>query len=240
MGELKLTNPKTLAVTLSGIEYELLKTINIVEGEDGEKLRNLLRLYIVTTTGLKSSEYALKRVENKEGIDLVLKAVWDAYEHTDNPIETWEDDKINKLINALVELNVLIRVGGTQIIPTAKFRTLFKLLLHDIATEDKEINEYSAACIATIQLLTDFGRGTLDKEMVRDGTVLLNEGWLFAYATAMKKAREFMITKKLHSSEPKSCGCISTMHPCQLLGGEARPNPDCEICHGSGVIQEVN
>ncbi len=189
--------PKNLTVTLSDMEYEILKKINVVEGEDGEKLRNLLRLYISTIPGLKSSEYALKRVENKEEIDSLLRDIWAAYELTDNPTETWKDDKIDKLISDLVEINVLVKTGEKQFIPTSKFRNLFKMLLHDIATESKEMDEYSAACIATIQLLIEFSGGTLGKETIRDGTILLDEGWLFAYATAMKKAREFMRTKKL-------------------------------------------
>jgi hypothetical protein len=189
--------PKNLTVTLSDMEYEILKKINVVEGEDGEKLRNLLRLYISTIPGLKSSEYALKRVENKEEIDSLLRDVWAAYELTDNPTETWKNDKIDKLISDLIEINVLVKTGEKQFIPTSKFRNLFKMLLHDIATESKEMDEYSAACIATIQLLIEFSGGTLGKETIRDGTILLNEGWLFAYATAMKRAREFMKTKKL-------------------------------------------
>lgn len=189
--------PKNLTVTLSDMEYEILKKINIVEGEDGEKLRNLLRLYISTIPGLKSSEYSLKRIENKEEIDSLLREVWAAYELTDNPTETWKNDKIDKLISDLVEINVLVKTGEKQFIPTSKFRNLYKMLLHDIATESKEMDEYSAACIATIQLLIEFSGGTFGKETIRDGTILLNEGWLFAYATAMKKAREFMRTKKL-------------------------------------------
>jgi hypothetical protein len=189
--------PKNLTVTLSDVEYEILKKINVVEGEDGEKLRNLLRLYISTIPGLKSSEYALKRVENKEEIDSLLRDVWAAYELTDNPTETWKNDKIDKLISDLIEINVLVKTGEKQFIPTSKFRNLFKMLLHDIATESKEMDEYSAACIATIQLLIEFSGSTLGKETIRDGTILLNEGWMFAYATAMKKAREFMRTKKL-------------------------------------------
>ncbi len=189
--------PKNLTVTLSDMEYEILKKINVVEGEDGEKLRNLLRLYISTIPGLKSSEYALKRVENKEEIDSLLRDVWAAYELTDNPTETWKNDKIDKLMSDLVEVNVLVKTGEKQFIPTSKFRNLYKMLLHDIATESKEMDEYSAACVATIQLLKEFSGGTLGKETIRDGTILLNEGWLFAYATAMKKAREFMRTKKL-------------------------------------------
>ncbi|MCX9012042.1 MAG: hypothetical protein OIN66_13090 [Candidatus Methanoperedens sp.] len=188
---------KELTVTLSDIEYEILKKMRVVEGENGEKLRNLLRLYISTIPELKSSEYALKRVENKEEIDEILREVWGAYELTDNPTEAWGDDKIDKLINALIEINVLIRTGDRQFIPTNKFRSLFKMLLHDIATENKDMDEYSAACVATIQLLIEFGGGALDRETIRDGTILINEGWMFAYATAMKKAREFMKTKRL-------------------------------------------
>lgn len=189
--------PKELTVTLSDMEYEILKKVNVVEGEDGEKLRNLLRLYISTIPALKTSEYALKRVENKEEIEEILREVWAAYEVTDNPTEHWKEDKINSLISDLVEINVLIKTGHKQFIPTNKFRSLFKMLLHDIASETPDMDEYTAACVATIQLLMEFGGGGISKETIRDGTILVNEGWLFTYATAMKRAREFMKTKKL-------------------------------------------
>ncbi len=191
--------PKDLKVTLSDIEYEILKKIKIVEGDEGEKLRNLLRLYITTVPELKSSEYALKRAENKDKIEELLRDVWAQYELTDYPTEHWSQDKINKLTGDLLEINALVKIGENQFIPSNKFRSLFKMLLHDIATESKDMDEYSAASVATIQLLNEFGVGTLSKETIRDGTIYINEGWMFVYSTAMKKAREFMKTKKLFS-----------------------------------------
>ncbi len=189
--------PKDLKVTLSDIEYEILKKVKIVEGEDGEKLKNLLRLYVSTIPELKSSEYALRRVENKDKIEKILRDVWAAYEITDYPTEKWSEDKINKLHSDLLEINVLVKTGEKQYIPSNKFRSLFKMLLHDITNESRDMDEYSAACVATIQLLREFGAGTLSEETIRDATILINEGWMFVYATAMKKAREFMKTKKM-------------------------------------------
>ncbi|TRZ90368.1 MAG: hypothetical protein D4R88_03865 [Methanosarcinales archaeon] len=189
--------PKILNVTLSDIEYEILKMMTIVEGEEGEKLRNLLRYYIFNLPELRSAKYALKRVENKEEIESYLREVWAAYELMDNPTEVWKEERINKLTTDLIELNVLLRTGEKQYVPANKFRSLYKMLLHDIATESRDMDEYSASSVATIQLLMEFGAGVLSKEMIRDGTILLNEGWLFVYATAMKKAREFMKTKKM-------------------------------------------
>jgi hypothetical protein len=188
---------KILNVTLSDIEYDILKKMTIIEGEEEEKLTNLLRYYIFNLPELRSAKYALKRVENKEEIESYLREVWAAYELMDNPTEVWKEEKINKLTNDLIELNVLLRTGEKQYVPTTKFRSLYKMLLHDIATESRDMDEYSASCVATIQLLMEFGAGVLSKEMIRDGTILLNEGWLFVYATAMKKAREFMKTKKM-------------------------------------------
>ncbi len=189
--------PRILNVTLSDIEYEILKNTTLVEGVDGEKLRNLLRYYISTLPELKSASYALKRVENKEEIESYLREVWAAYELTENPTEAWNETKINKIIGDLIEVNVLLKTGDRQYIPTNKFRSLFKMLLHDIATESADMDEYSAACVATIQLLMEFGAGVLSRETIRDGTIFLNEGWLFVYPTAMKRAREFVKTKKL-------------------------------------------
>ena len=189
--------PKDLIVTLNDLEYEILKKMKVVDGEDGEKLRNLFRLYVSTIPELKSSEYALKRVEKKEIIDEHLKNIWDEYEHTDFPTEQWDEEKVNKLTSELIEINVLFKVGEKQYIPSNKFRSLFKMLLHDITTESKDMDEYSAACVATIQLLMEFSVETLSKETIRDGTIFINEGWMFVYATAIKNAREFMKTKKL-------------------------------------------
>lgn len=189
--------PKDLKVTLSDIEYEILKKLKIVEGDDGEKLRNLLRLYITTVPELKSSEYALKRVENKDKIEEILRDVWAQYEPTDYPTEHWSQDKVNKLTGDLLEINALVKIGEKQYIPSNKFRSLFKMLLHDITAESKDMDEYSAACMATIQLLNEFCAGTLSKETIRDGTIFINEGWMFVYSTAIKKAREFMKTKRM-------------------------------------------
>ncbi len=189
--------PKALTVILSDIEYEILKNLNIVEGEDGEKLKNLLRHYIYTSPELKSSEYALKRIENKIEIEENLQKIWDAYENTDYPTENWSEDKIINLTSDLIEINVLVKTGERQFIPAGKFWSLFKMLLHDIVTENRDMDEYSAANIATIQLLMELGAGSLSKETIRDGTIFINEGWMFTYATEIKKAREFMKTKQL-------------------------------------------
>ena len=35
----------------------------------------------------------------------------------------------------------------------------------------------------------------------------------------------------------KQCECLSEMHPCQLIGGSSRPNPDCELCGGTGMVE---
>jgi hypothetical protein len=195
--------PKELTVTLSDIEYGILNNLRVVDGKDGEKLRNLLRLYISTTSELKSAEYALKRQENKKEIDEILKGVWAAYEHTEHPTKDWSDEKINKLTGILLEINALMKIEEKQYIPSNKFRGLFKTLLNNIASEDMELDVYSAACIATIQLLMEFGVGILDKETIRDGTIFINEGWMFIYSTAMKRAREFMKTKKLFPDDGK-------------------------------------
>jgi len=189
--------PKDLIVTLSDLEYEILKKMRVVEGEDGDKLRNLFRLYISTIPELKSSEYALKRIEKKEEIEEHLRNVWAEYDLTDFPTEHWNEEKINKLILNLMEINVMVKTGEKQYIPSNKFRSLFKMLLHDITTESKDMDEYSAACVATIQLLMEFSADTLSKETIRDGTIFINEGWMFVYSTAIKNAREFMKTKKL-------------------------------------------
>ncbi len=78
------------------------------------------------------------------------------------------------------------------------------MLLRDIATAS-EMDEYQAAVVAAIQLLMEFGAGSLGKETIRDGAILINEEWMFEYATAMKHAREFTLFQKqsYQSSAPQ-------------------------------------
>ncbi len=189
-----------VCANLSEIEYDILKKMTIVEGEDGEKLRNLLRYYISTIPELKSSEYALKRMDNKKEIEEILENVEVAYENTDNPVEQWGEDKINRLVSDLIETNVLMKVDS-QFTPTNKFRSLFKMLLHDVATESEDKDEYEAALVAAIQLLMEFGGGSLGRDTIRDGAIFINEGWMFEYATAMKHARDFKRNKKIFFHE---------------------------------------
>ncbi len=196
---------------LSEIEYKILKNLEIVKGENGSKLRNLLRYYIFSTPELESSQYAVKRVENREKIDELLTEVEATYENTDNPIELWNEDKIDKLTTSLTEINVLIKAGENQFVPTNKFRSLFKMLLHDIATETTEIDEYEAAVVAAAQLLMEFGSGSLSKETIRDGVIFITEMWMFSYASAMKKAREFKKTKKIFFSETEIAESFSSV-----------------------------
>lgn len=186
-----------VCVDFSEKEYEILTELKNVEGEEGEKLRNLFRYYLYTIPALKSSYYALKRIESKEDIEEILRDVSAAYKNAEYQTENWEDNKINKLVDELAEVNVLLKVDEKRAIPGRKFRGLYKKLLHDIATEHMDMDEYTAGYVAIIQLLMEFGVGTLSKETIRDATILINDGWLFAYPKVMKEAREFKRTKKL-------------------------------------------
>ncbi len=183
-------------VDLTDKEFEILKSLEKVEGKDGEKLRSLYRYYLSSIPELKSKDYELKRFEDKDEIDEILKSIFGVYKKTEYPVDSWENDKIDKIIDELTEINVLEMTEGVRIVP-AKFRDLFKLLLHDIATENKDMDEHVAALIAVIQLLKEFGVGTLNKETIRDAAILINEGWLYIYAKKMREAREFLKTKNL-------------------------------------------
>ncbi len=177
-------------------EYEILLSLKMIEGKDGEKLRSLFRYYLSNIPELKSADYALKRFEDKEEIDEITKEVDDVYKKTEYPVDNWENDKIDKLIDELIEINVLTMMEGVRTV-SSQFRDLFKMLLHDIVTENKDLDEHKGSIIAVIQLLKEFGAGTLTKDTRRDDAILLNEGWLYVYAKEIRKAREFMRTKKL-------------------------------------------
>ncbi len=181
---------------LSDKEYEILTSLKKIEGHDGEKLRSLFRYYLSTIPELKSADYALKRSEDKEEINGILKEVYAVYKKTEYPVDDWENARIDKLIDELIEINALTVMEGVRTI-SSRFRDLFKMLLYDIVNENKEMDEHKGALMAVIQLLKEFGAGTLSKETIRDDAILLNEGWLFVYAKEIRKAREFMKTKRL-------------------------------------------
>lgn len=185
-----------VCVELNEKEYEILTSLKTIVGTEEEKLRNLFRYYLSTIPELKSTDYALKRFEDKEEIDDILKSVFAAYKVTEYPVDSWENDKIDKLIEELIQINVLTVMEGIRTV-SSRFRDLFKMLLHDIATEQKDMDEHIAAIIAVIQLLKEFGVGTLNKETIRDDSILINEGWLYVYAKKMREARDFMKQKKL-------------------------------------------
>ncbi len=185
-----------ICTDLSDKEYEILLSLKSIEGNDGVKLRSLFRYYLSTIPEMKSADYALKRFEDREEIDGILKSVYGIYKKTEYPVDGWENDKIDKLIDELIEINVLTMREGVRTV-SSQFRDLFKMLLHDIVTEDRDLDEHKGAIMAVIQLLKEFGVGTLSKETIRDDAILLNEGWLFIYAKQIRKAREFMKTKKL-------------------------------------------
>ena len=192
-----------ICADFSDKEYEILSSLKTIEGKDGEKLRNLFRYYLSTIPELKSADYALKRYEDKEEIDEITKDIYAIYKKTEYPVDSWENDKIDKLIDELIEINVLTVMEGVRTV-SSRFRDLFKMLLHDIVTENKDLDEHKGAIMAVIQLLKEFGVGTLSKETIRDDAILLNEGWLFVYAKEIRKAREFMKTKKLSFLEEES------------------------------------
>lgn len=177
-------------------EYEILLSLKTIAGNDGEKLRSLFRYYLSTIPELKSTDYALKRFEDREEIEGIIKEVDEIYKKTEYPVDNWDNDKLNMLIDELIEIDVLTKREGIKTV-SSKFRDLFKMLLHDIVTENKDLDEHMGAIIAVIQLLKEFGAGTLSKDTRRDDAILLNEGWLYVYAKEIKKAREFMKTKKL-------------------------------------------
>src|SRR5574341_1083967 len=112
---------------LSDKEYEILLSLKTIEGNDGEKLRNLFRYYLSTIPELKSSDYALKRFEDKEEIDEILKDVYEVYKKTEYPVDEWENDKIDRLIDELIEINVLTIAEGVRTV-SSRFRDLFKML----------------------------------------------------------------------------------------------------------------
>jgi len=184
-------------------EYEILLSLKMIEENEGEKLRSLFRYYLSNIPELKSADYALKRFEDKEEIDEIIKEVEEVYKKTEYPVDSWDNDKIDKLIDELIEINVLTIAEGVRTV-SSKFRDLFKMLLHDIVTENKDLDEHRGAMIAVIQLLKEFGAGTLSKDTRRDDAILLNEGWLYVYAKEIRKARDFIKTKKLSFLEEES------------------------------------
>jgi len=51
---------------LSDKEYEILLSLKMIEGHEGEKLRSLFRYYLSNIPELKSADYALKDLKIKK------------------------------------------------------------------------------------------------------------------------------------------------------------------------------
>ncbi len=188
---------KDIVTTLSDIEYSALQKLTWLDETNENRLRNILKKYIEDLLRKKFSSFKIDVKDIEKNLELNLNDVWGAYEETDNPIEIWEPDRMEKVVKALSEVNVLQQANQYQSIPDSFFRSIWKMVFNELASAAPDINEYSAAVLTTLFLLDEFSLKTLERDELRDGAIFLNEGWLFAYATAKRRARDHIKERKM-------------------------------------------
>lgn len=182
---------KWVVVELSDREYQVLENIDELEGDPPEKLRELLRNYLVCTPRFKMDYHIIHLEEKRELLTTVLEEIWKEYESCINPLENWDTQKVDTVRENLIEINAIRPVGSFDIALTGTLKKPWLQAYNSVGKIFDDVDEFSQACIATVYVLDFLSRGTFDHELLKDGTIFLNELFLFSYAIAKKKAHEF-------------------------------------------------
>ncbi|MCL7476470.1 MAG: hypothetical protein SCH39_12960 [Methanosarcinales archaeon] len=188
---------KWVVVELSDREYQVLKNIDELEGEVSQKLRELLRNYLISTPRFKVDYHIIHLEEKRELLMSVLEEIWKEYESCLSPLEKWDQEKAQTVRENLMEINAIRPVGSFDIALTGLLKKPWLSAYNSVSEVFDDVDEFSQACIATIYVLDFLSRGTLEPGLLKDATIFLNELYLFSYAVAKKKAHEFQKARGL-------------------------------------------
>ncbi|MBW6519371.1 MAG: hypothetical protein K0A89_12850 [ANME-2 cluster archaeon] len=188
---------KWVVVELSDREYQVLKNIDELEGEVSQKLRELLRNYLISTPRFKVDYHIIHLEEKRKLLMSVLEEIWKEYESCLSPLEKWDQEKAQTVRENLMEINAIRPVGSFDIALTGLLKKPWLSAYNSVSEVFDDVDEFSQACIATIYVLDFLSRGTLEPGLLKDATIFLNELYLFMYAVAKKKAHEFQKARGL-------------------------------------------
>ena len=193
---------KVITVTFSDEQYNLLNKIRIAGDTDEDKLKNIFLEYasMRRDVQIEYEFYKLKLVWDK--VMRILEMVWESYEDgedIEDVVAHWSIEKVEAIEHILREYMIVTPPDKNwTYLPTHKFRLFWRLLFNRLIREYPEMYEYSAACAATIYLVDKFSVESLSDEELRDGAIILCEGWFFAMAECAVTARKFLKTRRLY------------------------------------------
>lgn len=193
---------KVVTVTFSDEQYNILKKMRIAGDTDEDKLKSIFLEYASMRRDVQIEYEFYKRKLVWDKVMRILEMVWESYEDgedIEDVVARWSIEKIEAIEHILREYQIVTPPDKNwTYLPTHKFRICWKRLFNQLIHEYPEMYEYSAACAATIYLVDEYSMESLSDEELRDGTILLCEGWFFAMAECAVTARKFMKTQRLY------------------------------------------
>ena len=182
---------KWIVIKLTDREYQILENLDDIEGTASQKLRQLFTNYLMQTPKFKVDYHVIKLDETRDHLLEVLASIWKEYESSTNPLDSWEEEKYDRIKKELIQINALRPMGGRQFAPTYLFKKPWLAVYNSSGKVFPDLDEFSQAYIATIYMLDYLSRETFDNELLKDATIILNEFYMYTYALAKKKAHEF-------------------------------------------------
>lgn len=179
---------KKVVVELTDREYLILEKLNEFEGDCSQKLKALFIDYLAQTPRLKANYHLIKLDEKKDYLLEILEYIWTEYEKNPNPLESWDSGKYDSIQQELLQINVIRPMGAGRFAPTYMFKKPWLSVYNSTSKVFPDLDEFSQAYLATIYMLDYLSRGTLEKELLRDSTMILNEFYMYTYAVAKKTA----------------------------------------------------
>ena len=193
---------KVVTVTFSDEQYNILKKMRIAGDTDEDKLKCIFLEYASMRRDVQIEYEFYKRQLVWDKVMHILEMVWGAYEDgedIEDVVARWPIEKVEAIEHILREYQIVTPPNKSwTYFPTHKFRLHWRRLFNRLIREYPEMYEYSAACAATIYLVDEFSMESMSDEELRDGAIILCEGWFFAMAECAITARRFMRTKRLY------------------------------------------
>lgn len=179
-----------IVIKLTEREYQILENLDDIPGKPEEKMKELFIQHLTKTPRLKAGYHLIKLDEKKENLYRVLESIWEEYVATTDPMENWDQEKLDKILENLLAINAIQPVA-LNYVPTYIFRKSWLTAYRHVSTVFPDVDEFSQAYIATVYILDYLSKETFDLELSRDAAIFLNEKYMASYAIAKKQAHDF-------------------------------------------------
>ena len=195
---------KWVVVQLSDREYQILEKLDDIEGDSSQKLRTLLRDHLFTIPRLHKDYHIIHLEEKKDLLFEILVSIWKEYDSSTCPLDKWDEDKVKSVRDNLMEINAIRPVGPFSFTVTGLLKKPWLSAYYHVNNIFEDLDEFSQACIASIYVLDYLSKGTFERDLLKNSTILLNELFMFTYAVAKKKAHETQESFKHRTCSPGS------------------------------------